>query len=269
MKEDLKDKIENWLNTQGYNLELLTAKVFQNNEFKVAQSVYYFDADNNQTRETDLVCYHTQKYHGVHFHLTFVVECKKSTDKPWLVFKSSKEFKKYGGFDTIDGTLNGLELIDEIGKIKNVTKKKAVKFLGFQTSSFGHGVTQAFTSGIDTTYGATTTVLKAIRYFAEKHIKNNLPVCCLYFPLIVVDGRLFEVELKENNETGIVEVAESKIVVIRSDLNKTNMIQIVTKDHLEVFCKDLKSQCLDFFKHYARQIKKIAKNSPLSGLNLK
>uniref|UniRef100_UPI00404B838F hypothetical protein n=1 Tax=Fulvivirga sp. TaxID=1931237 RepID=UPI00404B838F len=264
MKDDLNKQIEKWLDTQGYNLEMLCARTFREFGFTVAQSVYYFDTDNNQTREIDLVCYYSKTIQDVRFHLTFVVECKKSNDKPWLVFKSMNTFKGFSGYDNIEATANGLILLNEIENTKSKRKKAVIDFLEFDKISLGHGVTQAFTSGVDNTYAATTSVSKSIKYFVDKYKKSKVKLCSLYFPVIVIDGRLFDVELQKSNETKIEEVTQSKLLQIRSDLNKTNITHITTKDNIIDFCRERKANCEKFFKIYSKQIRKIADNNPYS-----
>jgi hypothetical protein len=265
MKDELPNKIETWLETQGYNLEMYSSRIFRDNGFTVAQSVYYLDPDDTKPREIDLVCYYTKTIEDVSFHLTFVIECKKSNDKPWLVFKSKRNFKKYLKYDDIEGTHNGLELLKQIKLTRLGKRKTTIDFLEFENTQFGHGVTQAFTSGSDTTYAATTTVLKATRYFVEKYKKTEVKLCSLYFPIVILDGRLFDIELQDDSKMGIKEVNESKLLQIRSDLNKTNIIQIVTKDNLNEYCKKLKLHCDKFFKTYSKEIGETAKSNPYSG----
>ncbi|HEY8936331.1 MAG TPA: hypothetical protein VIM65_13955 [Cyclobacteriaceae bacterium] len=65
MKNDLGSKIKVWLDTQGYNLEMFTARTFRGKGFQIAQSVYYQDTESNQSREIDLVCYYTKVLSGL------------------------------------------------------------------------------------------------------------------------------------------------------------------------------------------------------------
>lgn len=240
------------------------AKTFRANGFKVAQSVYYSDPETNQARETDLVCYYQKTIEDVTFNLTFVLECKKSSDKPWIVFKSNNKTKRLRGFDVVEGTLNGIALLNDIDQHKGKRRKSTIEFLAFEDIAIGHGATQAFTSGPDTTYSAITTVLKAIRYFVEKYSKTKVKICSLYFPVIVIDSKLFDVALLENNEIQIQEVTQSKLLQIRSDLNKTTIIQITTKSNVEEYCRRLKAQCEKFFKVYDTEIQQIAVSRPYS-----
>lgn len=266
MKEDISNKIKTWLDTQGYNLEMFTARTFRGKGFQIAQSVYYQDYESKQSREIDLVCYYTKMISGVSFNLTFVTECKKSNDKPWLIFKSSNVFQKYQHFDQIESTVNGQILLKKIESkmLNNLSRDKPINFFQYENINLGYGVTQAFSSGSDSTYAATSSVSKAIRYFVGKFNETKVKQCSLYFPVIVIDSRLFDIELKKDNEIKIKEVKESKLLQIRSDLNRTHIIQIVTKEHLADYCADLKRQCIKFFKRYSNEIDEVSIQAPYS-----
>lgn len=268
MKEDLSTKIEDWLKTQGYTLEMYTAKAFQKANFKVAQSVHYLDSETNQAREIDLVCYYSKVVNGVTFNLTFVIECKGGKDKPWLVFKSNGTSNVHQlRLGYIDGTGNGLRLIRKLTS-KRSKHNESITFFTQPSAPLGHGVTQAFTSGHDSTYSATMTSLKAIKYFIDKYRRNKAKVCSLYFPLIIIDNRLFDVMLLEDNAIQINEVKQSKFTQIRSDLDKTSLILLSTRDNLETLCDELRKSCDLFFKVFSKQIKEIAETSPYSDVDV-
>ena len=183
-----------------------------------------------------------------------------------MIFKSSDVFRRYLHYDQIESTANGQILLKEIENRMVSSRKrnveKAINFFQYENTNLGYGVTQAFSSGPDNTYAATTSVSKAIRYFVGKFNDTRVKQCSLYFPVIVIDSKLFDVELKRDNELKIQEVKESKLIKIRSDLNQTNIIQIVTKDHLAAYCVDLKKQCVRFFKGYSKEIESISRKAP-------
>ena len=55
MTEDLVQKIRNWLDTQGYPLEMKVARCFQKAGFRVSSSEYYLDPDERKPREIDVI----------------------------------------------------------------------------------------------------------------------------------------------------------------------------------------------------------------------
>ena len=53
--EELRKKIEEWLLSQGYPLEMQVASEWRNSGFSVTQSHYYSDPENTSLREIDIV----------------------------------------------------------------------------------------------------------------------------------------------------------------------------------------------------------------------
>ena len=51
-EQTMEDKILDWLNTQGYPLEMRVARAFQRQNFHVRQPVYYDDPDEKNSRES-------------------------------------------------------------------------------------------------------------------------------------------------------------------------------------------------------------------------
>ena len=88
-EKDLKSKITEWLESQGYPLEMLVASKLREHHFRVFQSDYYNDANNADVlREIDIYAYKQVDIKGILFRLALVIECKLSSKKPWIMFSS-------------------------------------------------------------------------------------------------------------------------------------------------------------------------------------
>jgi hypothetical protein len=89
MSEDLKNKIRNWLDGQGYPLEMRVARAFQEVGFSVTSSEYYIDPDEKKPREIDVIASLQDVIDGVIFELVYTIECKSSKANPWICFCSA------------------------------------------------------------------------------------------------------------------------------------------------------------------------------------
>lgn len=89
---ELDKKVEKWILKNGYPFEMKVAQAFKSEGFHVSQSILYKDNDLNKYREIDIIAHTNKLVNGVWINLTYVVECKKSTDKPWVVFKNKDLF---------------------------------------------------------------------------------------------------------------------------------------------------------------------------------
>ena len=86
--DGLKDKVAQWLDTQGYPLEMQVAREFLKERFTVRQSEYYEDPETKVAREADVIAYAQAELAGCLTKLTVCAECKVSNDKPWILLTS-------------------------------------------------------------------------------------------------------------------------------------------------------------------------------------
>lgn len=93
-KEDLKESILKEVNKTGFPLELRVSKLLMDSEYYVANNLYYIDQDEGKGREVDIralknfVFEEGGKSYCVRHCL--LIECKRSAERPWVVFTSSK-----------------------------------------------------------------------------------------------------------------------------------------------------------------------------------
>ena len=194
----LEEKIEQWMNTQGYPLEMLVAKSFQERSFTVYQSKYYKDPETGTSREIDVVA-QNGLYTGKTFaFISYVVERKKSTNKPWVLFTRKNEI--------IDFEYTGWYCSNNLGwdyLVHSAVEDKIDTFplthhLG---DRIAYGVTVAFTSGEDSAYKALQSTIRCaiskLKQSDKRVIDRSLEIVV---PVIVVDGKLFESYLDTENQ---------------------------------------------------------------------
>jgi hypothetical protein len=91
----LEERVIEWLSSQGYPLEMYTAKCCRDAGLDASQSWYYFDEESGNQRETDVYA-HTRRVRVTRrakktrdFQLSFTFECKQSRARPWVAFVHS------------------------------------------------------------------------------------------------------------------------------------------------------------------------------------
>ena len=87
--KSLESRITEWLETQGYPLEMVVAREFQSAGFRVLQSDYYSGPESNSSREIDVIAHLQEQVGSCLVRLSFCIECKSSQDKPWIIFTSA------------------------------------------------------------------------------------------------------------------------------------------------------------------------------------
>lgn len=83
--DDLLTRTRNWVETQGYPLEMKVAKTFRASGFEVRQSEMYKDELTSKGREIDLIVFYPNVM-GV-IQISLAIECKSSR-KPWVLFST-------------------------------------------------------------------------------------------------------------------------------------------------------------------------------------
>lgn len=213
-KPDIKNKLLTWLDTQGYPLEMRVARAFQREGFRVIQSDYYTDNDTGDSREIDVLASIQASYKNFFIRITFVVECKLSKDKPWILFSS--EECALG-----DSARVAQRAASSLGRrvLHDLARDVEVQTLPVFTipEMPAYGLTQAFNSGHDVCYGAATAVADAAAAITAAASKRQygprpLEVVEFVFPVIVTEARLFSANLEPDSSIAMKEVQSSVLL---------------------------------------------------------
>jgi hypothetical protein len=201
--EDLTKRIEEWLLSQGYPLEMQVASAWREGGFSVTQSSYYSDIENTSLREIDIVASYVD-WTGC-INIEFVTECKVSKKKPWLLFSSEHTLE---GFNRLFGYCTNSESARKALIEKGISTVTALPWMK-KIGRTAYGMTRAFTTGEDMTFKAATSVLKAAiarkRLFESQSWKPFVFV----FPSIVVDGLIFDCHLDEAGRLSVERLEDS------------------------------------------------------------
>ncbi len=241
----MEDQIRGWLRNQGYPLEMRTAAAFRDAGFRVVQSEYYHDPETSDWRECDVIADMSWKLQpdGIPVRVMFVVECKTSREKPWLLFTSPGK--------GIAGRARVVQRVSTpVGRewLKRISQRHDIQSLSlFQVSPTpAYGIVQAFKSreGQDVTYMAAIAAAKAARAMTQGltsrsgRLINKWAILAL--PMVVTEARLFNCCLDENNQNQLnVEEATSGDLLWRNPIAGLphTIIKIVNTRHLEPFIK--------------------------------
>jgi hypothetical protein len=196
------NKVEEWLRKEGYPLEFATASAFRQAGFRVRQGEHVRNPDTGVVREIDVVASIDGFVGDQIVRLSYIIECKWSKNKPWIIFTSMHHRIAPGACiaQTIGSDLGRAALWCVAGN-------SALH----QTSTFstpdgaGFGARQAFSDGKDVCYSALQSVVSAARlramyYETPSRDPKHLPrVSFVALPTVVVDGALFEAYFDEDS----------------------------------------------------------------------
>jgi hypothetical protein len=196
----IEHKLASWLRKQGYPLEMVVARAFGKAGFSIIQSEYYKDPETGIFREIDLSAHAMNDVHDVLLEVNFTIECKLARDKPWVMFTSSNiSLADPARITQRASSTLGQALLESICKRKDICSLP----LFYVPERPGYGLTQVFTSGQDAPFSAVMGAAKASLAevkFSDEVSRTHGPICEVSFPVVVIDGLLFECHLNQAGE---------------------------------------------------------------------
>ncbi len=248
----MENRIKEWLMKGGFPFEMEISNLFLDADFTVAQSVYYKDLDENKYRETDIIAHRCRNINGVFVNLTFVIECKSSLDKPWIVLKNDRLSNSIEEDNRIYYS-NKFKLAMSL--IKNSKNKSDLIFKN--NTKYGYALVSAFNQGNDKAYESIQTTLKSCEHLVVSTDNSNREkVCNLYFPVIIIKGKLLSASLLPDGELELKNVDNEHLILSRSYHEYNNsVIRIFNDENLSQNILDLKNSCDEFFKKYEVELR--------------
>lgn len=243
----MEEQIRKWLETQGYPLEMMVARLFRANRFRIVQSEYYKDADTGAQRETDITARVDHEFDGLLVRIEFVIECKSTPEKPWVLFT--------GGRGLADPARVAQRAASRLGSkaLMQLCQRKDIQDLALfrMHEHSAYGMTQAFTTGNDVTFASATSVSKATSAeIAEVNEYSSVasPVCLIVIPLIVINAELAEAYLDDGGEL-VVARTNSGTLTWRHQLvgEPHTIIRVMRLQEVESYAADMFASCTQFF----------------------
>ena len=251
-EKPLDERLADWLSKQGYPMEMEVAQEFRAGGFAVGQSTYFLDPETGEAREIDLTAWDEKKVSNFDVRLTCFVECKLSTDKPWVIFTSRREF--------------GDELFDFSNYVASELGSQCLVLL-FQKGYFplplavafrdriGYGATQGLREKgerLDLVYDAAFKAVKAA--IARERAVNSLvqtevepsAIIEIAIPVVVIDAPLFEYYL-ESDQTKTLRRFHWGVWAFGNPVaqrSEPTFIHVVTKQGLPEFVEAMKKLSL-------------------------
>jgi hypothetical protein len=223
------------------------ARAFRTEHFRVIQSEYFSDPDTKTSREIDVVASIDANQESYLFRITFVVECKMSRDKPWVLFTgTSLGLADPARVAQRVGNTLGRRLLDTVARDTTAQQIGLFDLCGRPA----HGVTQAFTSGADAAYAALHGVAKATAALAANRGGSPMPVLLVFFPLVVIEGRLFEYYIDENDDPAVNEIAQGTLLWRNPVVDEPHtIIDVVTLSELPEYITRARSASRVLFEY--------------------
>lgn len=228
------DNVREWLEGQGFSLEMRAAAAFRAAGFEVRQASHYLDPENSKSREIDVVAIDPD-YLGV-IGIHFAIECK-SSKKPWVLLTSPH-------------TLSGYNRLFAFG----VLSEKASDALAEHLPDFidtvpwlrkdgpaGYSFRHALSERPDIAFSAAVSVAKACEYLVRPTDQQYAAPLGFAFPVIVVDTPLIACSLEDDGGLRLTEIEQGEFLFFaRLPRQFGSCIRVVTARALASFALEAK-----------------------------
>ncbi|MFF9676780.1 hypothetical protein ACF1GS_34740 [Streptomyces eurythermus] len=249
--DSLTAKLQAWLASQGYPLEMRVAREFKSRGIRVTSSDYYLDGESGDYREIDILARIpisdlASLGDEVAAFLCPVIECKSAPGKPWILFEGGADLHPVA-------SVSQRFVLDEASPhwrryARKTHQSKAP--LAESLPLFDIGPDPAYSavrsslgkSREDAAYGAMVSVTKAANAVANMYPHRGNMALHVAVPIIVVDSPIFNCKLDESSEVKL-EPVERGTIVWRKAASQTraihSIITIVSESALPDLCDDI------------------------------
>jgi hypothetical protein len=235
-EKTLTDQVTNWLDTQGYPLEMKVASKLRKSGFGVRHSVHYSDPETLKSREIDVICKINEPIGLANIY--FTIECK-STKKPWVMFTSEHTLQNYNHLFALAIMSDKARL--ELGE--NIFNLQDSLLWFSKKGRIGYSLTQAFSDGQDTPYEATMSAIKAsLSLYKENDSSTTLILPFFFaFPIVVTASPLFECYFDESGGMKVQEIQEGFLFFDGKIGNfQGTCLRIVTENAIDSLANEIK-----------------------------
>lgn len=238
-------KVHDWLEGQGYPLEMRVAAAFRQAGFDVRQSDYYTDDESGKAREIDVIA--NARSDIGYIDVNFIVECK-SSKKPWVLLTSP---------DTLSGA-NRIFLFSVSSRMARELLadrykefKNRIPWLG-KSNRCGYSLRQAFSDGKDQAFSATISAAKAAEHAATSLERWNSATFRFAFPVIVVDTPIVECTLGDDGSLESCEIPQGELLLsTKFSSSFFSCLRIVNVEHIKDFVYEAKRVSDAIISEYA------------------
>lgn len=248
MPENIREKIKDEIKKSGFPLEIDILQICSKQGLEFEHHIQYDYKENK--KEIDIYTSYFEVLKGRNKQATktsMIIECKKSKNKPWVFFSlgEKKNVDLVFNLDYESGFnvhLAESEHTSLIGKIKHNLKKnhyfnkevpQCISYIeAFKKTDYPSDIHKGIES-----------VLSFLNYRLSTIPKNFLIYTEFLYPVIILEGRLFEAAVKGDQID--LEEREHIQLLIKYNL-KTYFIDVIKKEYFDKFLDQVKEDHLEF-----------------------
>lgn len=251
-EEDIEKFISREIKKSGFPLEAYACMILDKNDWEVCPHVLYYNDSQKCYNEIDIIASkpaHRRGFRGGKYlgREVLMIECKKQEKKPWIFFEGDVPTRDASSIYVVPPNPSLMSKKNFKKHYYYNQKPCDYHFPCFVTSGKPDVILDAVNHVIDSINFCKNIVLNMLK-------KINYTVYEIYYPVIILDGRLYSAKINMNGSVKVSETSYLQLGVsrLREDAEITELsedciefhdsedyiIDIVRKDFFEDFLKN-------------------------------
>ena len=243
-------KIKEDVEKSGFPLEVEVHEILRKFDWRVLHQQLFLDKDTEKERSIDIVAFyadHSPLGAYTLFHMSLIIECKRSVKHPWIFYTVPKE-KEFFSFPfrpvehyALPRGYKKKKMLDELQKWMPFSHIYRKNLNGERVALHYY---EAFKKGKGKQiFDAKNKVLKSLKYRLNESKDFTLKIrkvepdyfpLFIFYPVIAFDGHLFELKSMEEDPIPV-----NYLQYFAPTTSASIIIDVVKKEHLHRFLDEL------------------------------
>ena len=256
-RQQMIDKLEEWLSKKGYPTEMAVAQALVRQHFDVITSDYYADPNEAKMREIDVVATRAIAVDQDAFRLSWVIECKTAKKGPWVLLSPTELVIEPE--EQLSARPTSALARDVLRHMDKATGRNNAHEIFMPLEPLGASLVPAFTDA-DSAFTALCSCVKASDYRIKRaneslsSFMSSWLIGEIAFPTIVIEGKLFHAWFSEKAKLQVAEIDSGTVVWRNEEFGIPRiLVSVYTLSHFRNMVAGL-AKCADQFFDEGSQV---------------
>lgn len=255
MSDDSGNKVLGWLKKEGFPLEVRVGQACRSQQWLTFHGFPYTDPVEGKMRECDIFASRHSRAEGGMASVDLAIECKRSPDKPWVVFAEPVKT-----FDWLLPSMLATGKVSDLCLSLCLPSQEGLDFLrpkhwvGYAVTKAHAGAKDGDPSGAYSALRAAVAAAEALQLKCEERFHTHPegpPSVDITLPVVVIGAPLYLYTLNEANEERVEEIESARIVAPQREYESRCLLTVVTEAAFEGWLRGVTTWADEVLKEVA------------------
>jgi hypothetical protein len=244
MNDSAAKKVLEWLAKEGFPLEVRVGKVCRSQGWLTFHGFPYIDPLEGKVRDCDVYASRYKRVHGSGTaSLDLAIECKRSADKPWVVFAEPARSSDWMLPSMLaPGRVSDVALSLCVPQLTSLDFLRPKEWVGYAVTKAHSGVKDGDPSGTYSALRAAMSAAEALQLRCEQKFQQHPewpPAVEITLPVVVVGAPLYLYTIDDSNQENLESITCARVVAPQRQFEARCLLTIVTANGFEEWLRGL------------------------------